>query len=265
MLQVNNTEGGFSVEQAYKAWKVVEVENPEEWKEIKGNLGKQRTVCSIIGLEGRIVALYPESEWHEDDKWTEEMILEVFPDNSFILTLKEFEDFIETWCSFIEWQAQFWSNLAASQKDTRDLSTMRLVAMTMGAPKLLQHSKNGKSMYWSPQRSKQIMDALNENFSELKDLNITIWGEVDALEQILKEQGIVTTVLTIKNERIRTDVLTKSVERADALIIASDNDSIVEASMRPVLQKMKNKLIFDACHVYGLNEMKRLGARVMYC
>ncbi|OEF95735.1 hypothetical protein [Desulfuribacillus alkaliarsenatis] len=248
----------------YKAWNVVEIEEPEQWHAKKKQVWDKPVICYVDGLDAKVVTVFKKNTKDFPEAKAEEALWDIFAEPCLYLSNEDFGHFIHSWEKFIDLQKEFWFQIATENKQKINVSLMRKAFITIGSYKLLQLNNSSKKTYISEQKLTALMSLLAEIYDDVNGKKLTIWGTDEQLIEKLQEKGVQVQAIAIDTNNKRSQLI-NSVEDADGLIILNDCDKVRGISMQPVLERMNEKVIIDTCYIYELAEIEKLGARLVYC
>ncbi|OEH84319.1 hypothetical protein BHU72_10970 [Desulfuribacillus stibiiarsenatis] len=249
----------------YKAWHVLEIVDPSDWTAKKPVLKDKLTICYVEGIDAKVVTVYTNFQEDFPSIKAEEALWDIFGEPCLYLSNEDFQDFVDSWKMFQDLQSDFWSKLVKEKKHRVNVSLMRKSFITAGAYKLFQSHQSSKHDKWSEEKLDVLGSLLYDVFKELQGVRLTVWGLNIHVVEYLENLGIIVSAVNLEDSNNKRQQLIESADGADGLMILSDCSKVKEASLQPVLEQMKQKYIFDACYIYEISEIEKLGARLLYC
>jgi len=265
MHKTKDTIGGQLMKPFYKAWQVFEINEPEDFISIKQRTHDNQTICYVDGLDAKVVTVYANGDNTFPVAKAEEALWDIFGEPCLYLSNTDFQDFIDAWQKFLEVQQQFWFQFTQEHQHKVNVSLMRKAIITMGSYKLLQLKKANTDEKWNEEKLQALLQLLKDVYEDLEDIKLTAWGTNEQLLSRLRAEGIKVQAVDVSDQSNTQTQLIASAEQADGLIVLKDCELVRSISLPLVLEKMKQRFVFDTCYVYEMKELELLGARLLYC
>lgn len=256
---------GNNLKPVYKAWHVFEIESPEDWATSKKMIRETPMICYVDGLDAKVVTVFVNHAGEFPAANAEEALWDIFGEPCLYMSNSDFQDFIYVWEQFIKIQQEFWFQISKDKMHKINVSLMRKALITMGSYKLLPMKKSSSKDYWNEAKVDEMCRLLEETYEDMQGLNITIWGNNELIVNKLNSAGVHIRTIDSQDAKNKRIDFIESANEADGLIILNDCEKIREMSLQPVLERMRQKLIFDTCYIYEVAEIEKLGARLLYC
>jgi hypothetical protein len=249
----------------YKAWQVFEINEPEDYVNIKQRTRDNQTIFYVDGLDAKVVTVYANDDNTFPVAKAEEALWDIFGEPCLYLSNTDFRDFVDTWQKFLEVQQQFWFQFTQEHQHKVNVSLMRKAMISMGSYKLLQSKKANNEEKWDEEKLQALVQLLKDVYKDLADIKLTVWGTSERLLSRLRVEGIKVQVVDVSDQSNSQNQLIASADEVDGLIILNDCELVRCISLPLVLEKMKQRFVFDTCYVYEAKELELLGARLLYC